>query len=98
MEDLYYTPPEDALFNEVRDEAIELWKEVDTDNDKYGYASSKIDRIKDMPNIQDNFMVIVAMFDAPNQRKLSERLSTAACSAIRERMLDGGQPPQLIYF
>lgn len=98
MPELYYTPPEDDIFNEVRDEAIELWKEIDSDDDKYGYASSKIDKIKNIENVSDNLMYIVAMFDSSNQRLLSDRLSTAANRAIRERMLDGGQPPQLIYF
>lgn len=96
--ELYYTPPEDDIFYEVRDEAIELWKEVDSDNDKYGYASSKINKIKDIENVSDNFMYIIAMFDDSNQRILADRLSTAARKAIRERMLDGGQPPMLIYF
>lgn len=95
---LYYTPPSNELFEEVRSKAMELWKEVDTDNDKYGYATGKINSIKDIHNIQDNFMYIVAMFDTNNQRQLAEKLSEQACVAIRERMVDGGNPSFLIPF
>lgn len=98
MSELYYTPPEDDIFNEVRDEAIELWREVDTDNDQYGYASGKINRIKDLENVQDNLMYIVAMFDMGNQEILANRLSTAARQAIRERMVAGGSPEMYIVF
>ena len=67
MKALYYTAPSDKVFEEVKEKAIELWKEVDTDNEKYGYASSKINRIKDLENIEDNLMCMVNMFDCNNQ-------------------------------
>ncbi len=96
--ELYYTPPEDKLFEEVREKAMELWREIDTDNDEYGYATEKINRIKDIGNIGDNFMYIVAMFDPGNQANLAWRLSPEARSAIRERMVDGGTPINYITF
>lgn len=98
MADLYYTPPSDELFQEVRDRAMELWHEIDSDNDAYGYATEKCDRIRDLANVGDNFMYIVAMFDLSNQQKLAEKLSLEACAAIRDRMIDGGNPPYLIPF
>jgi len=64
---LYYIAPSDELFEEVKREAIKLWLEIDTDNDKFGYATEKINRIKDIQNVSDNFMYIVAMFDINNQ-------------------------------
>lgn len=85
MSDLYYTPPEDELFNEVKQKAMELWKIVDTDNDKFGYATEKINQIKDLENIGDNFMYIVAMFDLGNQRLLAQSLSERARIAVGER-------------
>lgn len=98
MTKLYYTPPEDKIFEEVRKKSIELWKEVDTDQDKFGYASSKINQIKDILNVGDNFMYLVAMFDIVNQYRLAQKLSPEARLAIRERMVDGGQPEEYIVF
>lgn len=87
MSKLYYTPPSQEQFEELKEKAIELWNTYD---DTYGYATEKINRIKDIQNIQDNFMYIISMFDIPNQRKLAEKLSDETCKSIRERMLDGG--------
>lgn len=98
MTQLYYTPPTEDAFNEVKVRSIELWKEVDTDNDKFGYATEKINRIKDIHNVGDNFMYMVAMFDQGNQELLAEKLSEETRTAIRERMIDGGSEPQYIVF
>lgn len=98
MTRLYYTPPRQELFEAVKSRAMELWKEVDTDNDKYGYATEKINQIKDIQNVGDNFMYMVAMFDINNQRKLSDRLAQETREAIRERMIDGGLPEEYIVF
>ena len=95
---LYYTAPVDFEFNELKAKAIELWREVDSDNDKYGYASEKINAIKDIGNIKDNFMYMVAMFDYKNQTLLAEKLSATTRKAVRDRMIDGGQPLQFIPF
>jgi hypothetical protein len=98
MKNLYYTPPADELFTEVKKKAIELWYEVDTDNDKYGYASEKVSRIENIENIEDNFMYMVAMFDIENQALLAQKLSLEARLAIRERMVEGGTPDYYIVF
>ena len=95
MAKLYYIAPEESLFNELKDIAIDLWSGYD---DTYGYATEKIGRIKDIQNVRDNFMYIVAMFDIENQRKLSNSLSNEACKAIRDRMVDGGSEEQYIVF
>ena len=39
MSNLYYTTPKDKYFGEVKNKSIELWKEVDIDNDMFGYSS-----------------------------------------------------------
>lgn len=95
---LYYTPPSQEIFDEVKQKAMYLWKEIDTDNDKYGYTTEKISRIKDITNIQDNMMFMVAMFDIHNQEALASLLSDQARTAIRERMVDGGNPIEYIVF
>jgi hypothetical protein len=95
---LYYFPPPDEQFDELKAAAIELWKKVDTDNDKYGYATDKINRIKDLENVGGNFMTIVAMFDWHNQNKLALKLSPETRSSVRERMIAGGNPEYFIPF
>ena len=95
MSRLYYTPPTDKQFNELKEKAIEIWKTYD---DTHGYASGKIDRIKDTKNIADNFMYMVAMFDIVNQAKLAMKLSEETRIAVRERMIEGGASPEHIGF
>ena len=95
---LYYTAPPEEQFKEVKEAAMELWKEVDTDNDAYGYATEKISRIKDIENVKDNFMYIVATFDYGNQCKLAQMLSKETRDSIHNRMLDGGSYPLMIPF
>ena len=92
---LYYTPPSDSQFNELKEKAIEIWS---TMGDEPSYAEEKIGRIKDIKNIQDNFMYMVAMFDINNQVKLAEKLSMETRMAVRDRMIDGGNPEYLIPF
>lgn len=95
MEKLYYTPPTDKQFDELKKGAMEIWLTYDN---TYGYVDEKVQRILDIKNIKDNFMYMVAMFDAPNQRKLAEKLSKDTRLSVRERMIDGGQEEEYIYF
>lgn len=95
MSELYYTPPTKATqeqFDELKAKAIELWKEVDKDNDKYGYASEKINKIKDLENVGDNFIYMVAMYDSINQLLLAGRLSPETKQAVADMIKDGGTP------
>jgi len=62
------------------------------------YTDEKIAKVIDIANIEDNFMYMVAMFDSKNQMKLAKKLSAEARQAIRERMIDGGNPQHLIAF
>lgn len=63
----YYTAPSDEVFEDIKTNAIKLWQTYD---DQYGYATDKVNRIKDIANVQDNAWYIVAMFDIENQVKL----------------------------
>jgi len=92
---LYYTPPSNGVFDEVKSACIDIWSGYD---DTHGYSTEKISRIKNIPNISDNFMFMVAMFDGDNQRKLSTILSEESKKEIRERLIDGGMEPMFIYF
>ena len=95
MTKLYYTAPTDEQFNELKEKAIEIWSVM---GDEPSYSQGKIGRIKDIGNIQDNFMYMVAMFDSNNQMKLAHKLSSETRKSVRERMIDGGNPEHLIAF
>ena len=84
--ELYYTPPPNWQFVELKDKAIEIWKAYEHPS----YVEKKLTRIKDLENIQDNFMMMVAMFDLHNQRKLTLVLTNETRQAIQDRLLDGG--------
>jgi len=64
----YDDTPDQKVFNEIKEAAIDIWK-------TYDYATDKINRIKDIDNFKDNAWYIVAMFDINNQTKLMEAVS-----------------------
>lgn len=92
---LYYTAPSDELFEELKQKAIEIWSGM---GDEPSYSKEKVDRIRDIKNVQDNFMYMVAMFDQNNQAKLAGNLSAECRLAVRERMISGGNPEWSIAF
>ena len=91
MENLYYEAPTDEVFEEVKKCATKIWLSYD---DQFGYATGKIERIKDIGNVKDNVMYMVAMFDSENQAKLSVMLTLETKKAVSDRMVAGGQPPE----
>jgi len=89
MTELYYQAPPGKQFEELKKKAIEVWQEFD---DTYGYATKKIDQIKNLKNIGDNFMSMVAVFDVFNQLKLARKLTPKTRKAVADRIKDGGTP------
>jgi hypothetical protein len=77
----YYAAPAQAVFDDIKQAAIKVWGEYD---DTYGYASEKINYIKDIQNVKDNAWFIVAMFDHINKVRLLGHVS----DATREILLD----------
>lgn len=67
----YYTAPTQTIFDDIKQAAIELWKTYDN---RFGYVTEKVDRIKDLQNVTDNWAYMVSMFDHINQSKLIARL------------------------
>jgi len=82
-QELYYTPPSDEVFNEMKQLAIDLWNTYDN---TYWYADEKVDKIKDIENIWDNFMYIFAMFDSDNQSKIMFWASEIVREETRKRL------------
>lgn len=86
---LYYTPPKDEQFDELKEKAIEIWQTYDN---KHGYVDEKVGAIQDIKNVSDNFMYMVAMFDTTNQAKLAKALTDETRKAVANRIKDGGAP------
>jgi len=82
-DDLYYTPMSNATFKDIKKQAMAIWKTYD---DQYGYGTNKLNRIKDLTNIQDNALSMIAMFDQPNQAILKDKLSHATNEEIDTRI------------
>lgn len=76
----------DAIFNEIKDKSIKLWSTYD---DTYGYATEKINRIKDLENIRDNFSYILAMFDNKNLMKILQSVNEETEKFIRSYIAYG---------
>jgi len=79
----FYIPPTQEVFEEIKGKAIEIWNGYD---DTYGYATWKIDRIKDMPNHSSNAMVMIQMFDMSNQSKLFVKLGDEGREFMASRL------------
>lgn len=71
----YYTAPSQETFDDIKQAAIQMWSTFDN---TYGYATEKIDRIKDLQNVEDNYAYIVAMFDPRNQITMLKYLESPA--------------------
>lgn len=71
--------PSDAIFNEIKEAAIKIWKTYD---DTYGYATEKIQTVNSIANYQDNVMICYRMFDWHNQDMMKAGLSQDAINYI----------------
>jgi hypothetical protein len=80
---LFYTPPREESFNELREVCIRFWNTFD---DKFGYATEKIDRIKDLPNDGPNFVMMVQMIHPVAREVISKLLSLETRNEISMRL------------
>jgi hypothetical protein len=93
-EDLYYTPPSDEAFQDMKDACMKVWGKYSSSEG--GYMEEKLSRIRDIQNIQDNFMYMLAMFDEENQTAAISLLKEETKDAVRERMIAGGNEDWMI--
>jgi len=80
---LYYTAPKESVFKDLKKSAIKIWQTYDN---QYGYVDEKVNKLKDLKNIADNFMFILAMFDSNNQQKVSKLVKKETWEAIEKRL------------
>jgi len=72
--------PTPELFNEIKQAAITVWR---TKDDTHGYATNKVQIIKNISNYKDNVMISFRMFDSNNQDLMLTLLSEQAKQYIR---------------
>lgn len=65
----YYTPPTQEIFDDIKEKCIQIWKTYD---DRFGYATEKVEIVESIDNIKDNCLSMVRRFDVHNMRKLLE--------------------------
>jgi len=82
-QELYYIPPSIEAFNEMKETCIDIWNTYD---DEYGYRTEKVNAIKDIENVGDNFMFMFAMFDIHNQIKVVRSVSSETRKEILSRL------------
>ena len=87
MTNLYYKAPDQECFDNMKSAATKVWSAMDN---TYGYVDEKTARVKDIANVGDNFMYMLAMFDQDNQAKVVALLTPETQEAVRERLLDYG--------
>lgn len=63
----YYIAPNQEIFNDIKINAINIWRTYDN---TYGYVDEKVGRIEKIENVSDNCAYIVGMFDSNNQNQL----------------------------
>lgn len=93
MKTIYYTPPEQCFFDELKKCAITIWSSYPDP-----YKSEKIESIYNLQNVSDNFMYMVAMFDSQNQIELSNLVSDRCKREVSERLFSSGCPPDYNFF
>ena len=82
---LYFTPPTDKEFDELKEKAVEVWEAYD---DIFWYTRKKIKEVKELQNIGYNFMTIFGMFDLKHQELLIRSLSQETFEEIKKRLAE----------
>lgn len=86
----FYTAPDQDVFDEIKAKSIEIWQTYDN---TYGYVDEKVNRIKEITNIEDNAWYIVAMFDFDNQMILLNSVNKKTQKVLLEVLKFGGILP-----
>ncbi len=76
-----HTTPSEAIFNEIKDAAIKVWK---TKDNTYGYVDEKVATVESTNNVEDNIMICYRMFDYKNQYLMEQELSEEAIQYINQ--------------
>jgi hypothetical protein len=91
----YYKQPKQEYFDEVKSACIKTWGLFD---DQFGYATEKINSIKDLENNVTNYMMMIKMFHVLNWEILSEMLSLETRHDISIRLNAGVENCEIDFF
>ena len=80
--ELFYTPPKDECFEELRTICIRFWRTFD----EVEYVDEKINRIKNLKNEGCNFVMMVQMIHAVSREVISKALSLETRNEISMRL------------
>ena len=104
---LFYTPPKDEYFEELKSLCIRFWKVFPTDsyydNEQQlkletEYANSKIGEIKNLTNEGSNFISMVQMIHQNYRYILANLLSLETRNAISMRLHGWGKEDEFDFF
>lgn len=79
----YYLPPDQDVFDDIKQACIKVWSQYD---DSYNYATEKINRIKNLANVQGNAWHMIGMLDIFNQKKVLQFVNEKTALKIEEMM------------
>jgi hypothetical protein len=79
---LFYTPPKDECFEELKTICIRFWRTFD----EVEFVDEKINRIKDLKNEGCNFVMMVQMIHAVSREFIAKSLSLETRNEISMRL------------
>jgi hypothetical protein len=91
----HYKQPKQEYFDELKSACIKFWKVFD---DQFGYATEKINSIKDLENNSTNYLMMVKMFHQLNWEVLAELLSLEVRNDISIRLNAGVESVETDFF
>jgi hypothetical protein len=91
----FFSSPKDEYFEELKSVCIKFWRTFD---DQFGYATEKINTIKDLKNVDGNFMSMVQMIHPLNRILISEAISIETRYNVSIRSKVGGTTDEFDMF
>ena len=80
--ELFYTPPKDECFEELKSLCVRFWRAFD----EVEYVDEKIDRIKNLKNESCYFVMMIQMIHPVSRQIIAKGLSLETRNEISMRM------------
>jgi hypothetical protein len=92
---IYYKPPGQKYFDDLKSACIRYFKTFDND---FGYADEKIKTLESLENVGGNFMSMVKMIHPLAWEVLAELVTLETRVHISARLEDGGHNLETDFF
>lgn len=86
-EKLYHVPPSNEVFEDLRVACIRVWCSAEH---IYECPNQVLEMIRNIKNVNDNFMVMFSTLDVPNQRKIGLIIKQETKEEILKRLVANG--------